>query len=54
MFVCCASSAQQQGLCFVCACEGGDVCVCVPELGCLNALLHYVNSSAAQSNSCRN
>lgn len=37
-----------------CGCEGGDVCVCVAEVGCLNALLHYVNSSAVQSNSCRN
>lgn len=39
---------------WVCVCEGVYVCVCVSKVGCLNALLHYVNSSAVQSNSCRN
>lgn len=32
-----------------CVCGGGCY-----KAGCLNALLHYVNSSAVQSNSCRN
>lgn len=46
-------SSSACALC-TCGCEGGDVCVCVSKVGCLNALLHYVNSSAVQSNSCRN
>lgn len=43
-----------------CVCVPSCVCVCARvwgrgyKAGCLNALLHYVNSSAVQSNSCRN
>lgn len=47
-------AAQQQCLCFVCVWLRVGMCVCVSKVGCLNALLHYVNSSAVQSNSCRN
>lgn len=47
-------AAQQQCLGFVCVWLRVGMCVCVSKVGCLNALLHYVNSSAVQSNSCRN